>query len=141
MNVTGGGTLTLSGSNNYTGATVVSNGTLAITTGPTPITNGPVTLDGSGGSPAVTVTVTAPGQYWTNNGALTFHNGSPTANFVFGALAPSGTVAPIQVTGNVAFTTTPNLNVSAARPLPWELIRSSNNIPASVSVARCRLQT
>jgi autotransporter-associated beta strand protein len=112
--VTGTGTLTLSGANNYAGNTVVSNGTLAIVTGPSPMVNGPVTLDASTGSPAVAVTATRPGQYWTNNGTLTFQNatgGAPSLNFQFGALAPSTTVAPIQVAGNVAFTATPSVNV------------------------------
>ncbi len=112
--VTGIGTLALSGANNYLGSTVVSNGTLSIITGPSPITNGPVTIDGTAASPTVSVTVTTPGQYWTNNGAFTFQNGTTSANFVFGALAPSTAVAPIQVNGNVAFSATPNVNVSGA---------------------------
>jgi autotransporter-associated beta strand protein len=115
--VTGGGTLTLSGANNIAGSTVVSNGTLAIITSSSPMTNGPVTLDASAGSPAVTVTVSNPGQYWTNNGALTFINaisGVPAVNFQLGALSPSTSVAPIQVSGNVAFTATPIVNVGGA---------------------------
>ena len=82
-----------------------------------PIANGPVTLDGSAGSPAVTVNVTSPGQFWTNNGALAFVNnsvGTPAANFNFGSLSPSTTVAPVQISGNVAFTVTPNVTVSGA---------------------------
>ena len=118
LNVTAGlgnsGTLTLSGANNYSGSTVVSNGMLAIVTGATPIINGPVTLDGTAGSPSFLVTVTTPGQYWTNNGAFTFQNGTTTANFGFGALSPSTSVAPVQVTGNVAFSATPNVNVNGS---------------------------
>jgi fibronectin-binding autotransporter adhesin len=108
LNVAGGGTLTLSGSNNFTGTTVVSNGTLAIVTGPFP-TNGPVTLDGSAGTPALTVE-SNPGQFWTL-GTLTFASGSPTANFQFGLLSPSTSVAPVHVGGNVAFAVTPSVNV------------------------------
>ena len=108
LNVTGGGTLTLSGANNYAGSTVVSNGTLVVVPA-FALTNGPVTLDGTAGSSTVTVQ-SNPGQYWANNGALTFQNGTPTVSFQFGALAPSTTVAPIQVAGNVAFTATPNVN-------------------------------
>jgi autotransporter-associated beta strand protein len=111
------GTLTLSGANNYTGSTVVSNGTLAIVTGSSPMINGPVTLDGTTGSPTVAVTVSNPGQYWTNSGTFTFihaTSGVPTLSFQFGALAPSTTVAPIQVTGGVAFTATPNVNVGGS---------------------------
>jgi autotransporter-associated beta strand protein len=112
--VTGGGTLTLSGANSFAGSTVISNGTLAIITSSSPTTNGPVTLDASAGSPAVTVSVSNPGQYWTNNGPLTFKNaisGVPTMNFQLGALSPSTSVAPIQVSGNVAFPATPIVNV------------------------------
>src|ERR1035438_9034301 len=75
--VTGPGTLTLSGANNYAGSTVVSNGTLAIVTSSSP-TNGPVTLDGSAPSPTVTVQ-SNPGQYWSI-GALAFTNGTTTAS-------------------------------------------------------------
>ncbi|HVM50558.1 MAG TPA: autotransporter-associated beta strand repeat-containing protein, partial [Candidatus Acidoferrum sp.] len=109
LNVTGGGILTLSGANNYAGSTVISNGTFAVVTRATPIVNGPVTVDASTASPVITVNVSNPGQYWTNNGALTFQNGTATASFQFGALAPSTTVAPIQVNGAVAFTATPNV--------------------------------
>ncbi len=109
LNVSGGGTLTLSGANTYAGSSVVSNGTLAIITGAFQ-TNGPVTLDGSTGTPGISVT-SNPGQYWSI-GALTFASGGPAAAFNFGALSPSTTVAPIQVTGNVAFTATPNVTVS-----------------------------
>ena len=110
---TGGGTLTLSGVNTYSGATAVSNGTLAVSIAVSH-TNGAVTLDGSaGGTPVVSNSVTA-GQSWTINGALTFSAGSPTFAFGFGVLAPSTSVAPIQVTNNVAFTVTPTLIVSGS---------------------------
>jgi autotransporter-associated beta strand protein len=58
--VTGSGTLTLSGTNNYAGTTVVSNGTLAVVTGAFP-TNGPVTADGSAGSPTISARGVEPG--------------------------------------------------------------------------------
>jgi autotransporter-associated beta strand protein len=112
MYVTGSGTLTLSGSNNYTGTTVVSNGTLAIVTTASP-TNGPVTLDGSTGSPVVSVQSAAPGQFWST-GALTYNSGAPTADFQFGSLTPSAAVAPLQVNGNVVFTVTPNVTIEGS---------------------------
>lgn len=137
LNVAGSGTLTLSGANNYAGATVVSNGTLAIVTGPTPITNGPVTLDGALGSPTVAVNVSNPGQYWTNNGTLTFRNaitGVPTLSFQFGALAPGTTVAPLQVNGNVAFTTTPTVNIggTAIANGTYPLIKYTGSVSGTV---------
>jgi autotransporter-associated beta strand protein len=107
----GTGTLTLSGANNYSGSTVVSNGTLAIVTGASP-TNGPVTLDGSAGSPTVSVQ-SNPGQHWSI-GTLTFASGTTTLSYQFGALSPSTTVAPIQVSGGVAFTVTPSVNIAGA---------------------------
>jgi autotransporter-associated beta strand protein len=131
------GTLTLSGANNYAGSTVVSNGTLAIVTGASPMISGPVTLDGSTGSPTVTVTVSNPGQYWANNGTLTFTNaisGTPTASFQFGALAPSTTVAPLQVNGNVAFMATPNVTVggSAIAVGSYPLIKYTGTISGTM---------
>ena len=133
LNVAGGGTLTLSGANNYAGSTVVSNGTLVVVTGSSPITNGPVTLDGSAGSPTVTVQ-SSPGQYWTNNGTLTFQNGTTTASFQFGALSPSTTLAPMRVSGNVAFTATPTVNVGGtAIPLgTFPLIKYTGSISGSM---------
>jgi autotransporter-associated beta strand protein len=114
LNVTGTGTLTLSGANNYAGTTVVSNGALAVVTGSAPQICGPVTVDGSAGSPVVSVAVSSPGQYWTNSGTLTFQNGTPAAAFQFGSLAPSTSVAAIHVGGGVAFTATPNVTVAGS---------------------------
>src|ERR1017187_8974772 len=129
--VTGPGTLTLSGANNYAGSTVVSNGTLAIVTSSSP-TNGPVTLDGSAASPTVTVQ-SNPGQYWSI-GTLAFTNGTTTASFQFGALSPSTTKAPIQVTGNVAFTATPNVTVggTAIAVGTYPLIKYTGTVSGTV---------
>jgi autotransporter-associated beta strand protein len=110
LSVTGGGTLTLSGTNKYAGTTAVSNGTLAVVTGAFSMTSGPVLLDGSTGSPALAMQVTEPGEDWSV-GALTVQNGSPALAFQFGSLPPSPLVAPIQVAGNVVFTTTPTVTV------------------------------
>jgi autotransporter-associated beta strand protein len=116
--VNGGGTLTLSGSNTYTGSTVVSNGTLAIVTSASP-TNGLVIVDGSTGFPALTLS-NAPGSFWSIGG-LTFQNtttATPALNFQFGSLSPSTSVAPVQVSGNAAFTATPNVSVGGAAIAP-----------------------
>jgi autotransporter-associated beta strand protein len=107
-----GGTLALNGANNYSGSTVVSNGTLAVATSPSP-TSGSVTLDGSTGSPTVTVNST-PGASWSIGGPLAFTNGTTTLSIQFGALPLSPSVAPLQVSGDVAFTATPNLSIGGA---------------------------
>ncbi len=118
LNVTGAGTLALGGALNYSGSTVVSNGTLVLGTTLYPLIGNPlstnsVTLDGSTGTHAPTLSVTEnAGQYWSI-GALSFINGGlPAMSLNFGSLAPSASVAPIQVVGNVDFTTTPALTVS-----------------------------
>ncbi len=137
--VTGGGTLTLSGTNTYSGATVVSNGTLAIaTTATTTSSIGTLGLDGSAGSPDLTVSVSSPGQTFTNTG-LNFTNGSTAFTVAFSALAPSTTVAPMQVSGNVGFGSTPTVTItgSAIAVGTYPLIKYtgtvSGTVPSSVS--------
>ena len=112
FNKTGAGVLTLSGANSYSGTTVVSNGTLAVSTANAPVT-GSVTLDGAtvaAGYPTNSVLVANVGQKWTL-GNLTYNAGTPTANFNYGAYPPSAGVAPIQVNGNLAFNVTPLVTV------------------------------
>jgi len=109
---TGGGVLAMGGANNYAGTTVVSNGTLSVSTIGMP-TNGPVTLEGaflSTGLPTNSVTLAANGQYWSM-GNLTFDTGVPTADFNFQGLLPSTTIAPILVNGNLAFNVTPQVTI------------------------------
>jgi fibronectin-binding autotransporter adhesin len=113
FNKVGGGVLTLSGADNFAGNTVVSNGTLAISTANMP-TNGSVALDGSEAAtylPTNSVQLGNVGQHWQINGSLTYAAGTPTADFNFGVLPPSTTVAAIQVTGNVVLTVTPQVEV------------------------------
>jgi autotransporter-associated beta strand protein len=117
LNKTGGGTLTLGGANNYSGTTVVSNGVLKIKTSALPSTNGPVVLDGSaGGTPAHAVEVNGDGQYSGVSGDLTYAAASSTLteNFNYLASVPSGSVAPLQVSGNVVFTVTPQVTIEGS---------------------------
>ncbi|HWY29116.1 MAG TPA: autotransporter-associated beta strand repeat-containing protein [Candidatus Acidoferrum sp.] len=112
---TGGGTLTLSGANNYGGATVISNGTLAVSTLNSPV-GGNLTLEGasvSAGLPINSVVIATSGQSWTV-GNLTYDTGTPTADFNYGTFGPSTTVPPIQVNGNLAFNVTPNVTVEGS---------------------------
>ena len=111
----GAGVLALSGANNYTGTTVVSNGTLAVSTGNLP-TNGPVLIEGAtvaSGLPVSSVVVVNVGQYWTS-GNLTYDTGTPTADFNFGSFSPSATVAPMQIVGNLAFNVTPLVTIEGS---------------------------
>jgi autotransporter-associated beta strand protein len=130
---TGGGTLTLSGANNYAGSTVVSNGVLKIVPSASP-TNGLLTLDGSAGSPTLTVAPAAAGQFMTVNGNLTYAAGTVTANFDFGALPPSTSVAPLQVANNVACTVTPDFTIagSAIAVGTYPLIKYSGIVTGSL---------
>ena len=112
---TGAGVLALSGANNYAGTTVISNGTLSVSTTGMP-TNGPVTLEGaslSAGLPTNSVILAANGQYWSM-GNLTFDTGVPTADFNFQGLLPSTSIAPILVNGNLAFNVTPQITVEGS---------------------------
>jgi autotransporter-associated beta strand protein len=113
---TGSGTLKLSGANNFAGSTVVSNGTLQMVTGTLPIASGANVLDGSaGGSPVESVDVLNTGQYWINNGDLTYAVGTVTADFIYdNGAVPSSTTAPIQVSGNVNFNGTPSFTVEGS---------------------------
>ncbi len=115
FNKSGGGVLTLTGTNNYAGATVVSNGTLVISTANFP-KSGDLVLDGSGASsglPLLSNSVPSAGQTWTMTN-LTVAAGTPTIDFQFGSLPPSTTVAPIQANGNVTLTVTPNFAVDGS---------------------------
>jgi autotransporter-associated beta strand protein len=140
---TGGGTLTLSGANNYAGITTVSNGTLVVSTAAFP-TNGAVVLDGSqatsSGLPILSNLVASAGQYWTITN-LTVAAGTPTLAFQFGTLSPSGTVAPIQDNGNLTFTVLPNFTVDgsaipSSSPTGYPLIKYTGTYtgPASASL-------
>jgi len=94
---TGAGNLTLSGANNYSGTTMVSNGTLTISTVNSP-TNGAVVLDGAAvatGLPVNSAVVAGSGQFWSI-GNLTYNSGTPTADFNFG----SSGFGSISSTGN-----------------------------------------
>jgi len=128
----------LSGANTYTGTSTVSNGTLEVSTSGL-ATNGPVLVDASAASSTLQIQVTTPGQYWSV-GAMTYSGGTPTADFEFGGLSPSTTVAPVQVTGNVVFTVMPNITVggSAIATGTYPLIKYTGTVagvvPSSASI-------
>jgi autotransporter-associated beta strand protein len=110
--VTGGGILTLSGANNFAGSTSVSNGTLMVATTASGSTNGgAVTVDGSAGSPTLALAQEGTAQFWFT-GPLTFQNGATALDFSFSSFQPSTTTAPIQVSGNLSFASTPSVTVA-----------------------------
>lgn len=107
---TGSGTLILSGTNNYSGLTLIRDGALTNILANVQ-TNGGVTLDGSAGNPVLSIQVSGPGQRITMNGNLTYAAGTPTSDFNFGSGVPSSTVAPIQLANNLNFAVAPNFTV------------------------------
>jgi fibronectin-binding autotransporter adhesin len=135
LNKTGGGTLTLSGTNNYLGSTVISNGTLIVKAANLP-TNGAVTLDGSAGNPIVSVQVGNQSQDWTM-GTLTYAAGTPTMDFNFATVTPSATLAPIQVNGDLNFTVTPLVQVEGSNILSgtYPLIKYSGTLSGTPPTA------
>ncbi|MGA2867951.1 MAG: autotransporter-associated beta strand repeat-containing protein, partial [Verrucomicrobiota bacterium] len=141
LNVTGGGILTLSSTNDYAGSTTVSNGTLLlITPSSGAATYGSsLTVDGSAGSPTLSVQ-SNPGQS-VSTGPLTFQNGSTTLDYSFGSLPPSTSVSPVQVSGNIDFAATPTINIGGtAIPVgTYPLITCtggtiSGSVPTSVTI-------
>lgn len=144
LNVTGnnsGGALVLSGANSFSGLSTVSGDTLQIVTGAA-ATTGPITVDGSTATATFSTKVSNPGQS-CSIGALTCQNaisGYPTLDFQFASLAPSTSVAPIQVTGNVNFSSQAAVTVEGAAiangtyPLIHYTGTLSGTLPANVSV-------
>jgi fibronectin-binding autotransporter adhesin len=133
---TGSGKLTLSGVNDYSGTTLVSDGTLSLVTGATPSINGPLTLNGSAGAPIVSMTVSNSNQY-LQIGKLTCTGGTTTTDFQFGVIPPSMTVAPVEVVGDVDFTATPLVVVggTAIANGTYPLIHYSGSLVGTVPTA------
>lgn len=135
---TGSGTLTLSGANSYSGSTVVSNGVLTIKPLLSPA-GGAMTLDGSAGSPTLSLTPVSAGQFLTVNGNLTYAAGTVTEDYNFGSLTPSTTVAPIQVSGNVVCTVAPQFTIEgssiSAGTYPLITYTGSVTTPGNLPVA------
>jgi autotransporter-associated beta strand protein len=133
---TGLGKLTLSGVNSYSGTTLVSDGILSRVTGATPSINGPLTLNGSAGSPTVSMIVSNSNQYW-QVGNLTCTGGTPTVDFQFGVIPPSTTVSPLEIAGDVDFTATPLVVVGGTSIATgtYPLIRYSGNLVGTIPTA------
>src|ERR1035437_4413009 len=134
----GAGTDTLGGVNTYSGATTVTGGELIGVVG------------GSCASSAVEVqpsstlgvSITDNTMQWTC-ASLTFDDSTTTNEFNFGSVTPSTTVAPLNVTGTVTFTSgTPNVSVLVAGNLPagrYPLMTCPGGLPAGAATANLSL--
>jgi autotransporter-associated beta strand protein len=103
----GAGTLKLTAKNTYSGATTISNGTLQVVVGGS-CSNSAVTVAGSTGTLAISVTNTVP--KWTCSN-LTLDSGNLKFSF---SVAPSFTDAPLSITNTVAFSGSPTIVVDSA---------------------------
>lgn len=105
---TSAGSLTLSADNDYSGSTTVSAGRLLGIPGGS-CKNSAVTVSSTTATNAVTITDNT--KQWTCS-SLTY-SAIGNVDFNFGSVAPSTTVGPIQVNGNVSFTATPTVHIQA----------------------------
>ena len=106
---TGGGTLTLSGANNYSGTTTVSSGQLTVSTlAATSI--GSVSLTNSGTT--LSTVLAAAGQSWTNTSLVITNNN--TVDFNFGAFQLSPSASVIQVNGNLTLDSSDSVTIEGS---------------------------
>ncbi|MEI6605639.1 MAG: autotransporter-associated beta strand repeat-containing protein [Verrucomicrobiota bacterium] len=124
------GKLTLTNVNNYSGATTISAGALVGVAGGS-CANSDVTLSPTT-SATLGVLVNDNTKQWTSQSLTTAGTG-PTLDFGF-TVAPSSSVAPLNVAGNLTFTTTPALTLDAANLVAgtYPLIVVGGSAPTAV---------
>nr|UXE44822.1 hypothetical protein Hi04_10k_c3780_00010 [uncultured bacterium] len=102
----GTASLTLSGTNTYTGSTTILNGKLVETTGGS-ASNSVSTTANSGST--FGVLATPAGSRWV--GTNFFFAGGSTLELNFGGSTPSPTIAPLLIKGNLSLTNTVNVTI------------------------------
>ena len=139
----GAASLTLSAANTHSGNTTINSGSLVGVVGGS-CASSPVSVAATGGNSATLgVSITDNTLQWTCP-SLTVNNAGTSSdlNFNFGIVAPSTTVAPLNVTGAADFTTTPavtvglqGFNIAAAGTYPLMTYASSTGTaPTAVTI-------
>ncbi len=105
----GPGKIILSAANTYSGATTISGGKLVGVTGGS-CSNSAVTVNNTAGC-TLGVSVTDNSKQWACSN-LTFAGANAALAVDFGGVVPGGSVAPLQINGNVTFSGIPTVTIT-----------------------------
>jgi autotransporter-associated beta strand protein len=124
----------LSGSNTYTGTTIVRVGTLMGVTGGACASSAVIVTNTPGNISALGIRVTDTNLPWSCS-SLAFTTNGLGAQLMFSfATAPSKTLAPLSITGNLVFTGAPVIVVSTANVPPgkYPLLVGGGTTPSAI---------